>query len=153
MTCRSLSFAALALVLFGPEQAPAEELAPKAEQLVTEAKKVQLEAQDISKELKPRGFDLARVQEMMANLERHVTSVDQLVKDLAPHEPQMTSHQKAKYEAVKMKAQLLTVFITNKRNILAGDELSKNRSLLRSKADGIARRAELLQQSAMALRR
>ncbi|MBL8230505.1 MAG: hypothetical protein JNL98_18585 [Bryobacterales bacterium] len=144
---------AAAALSFGVQAAHGEDLEPKAEQLVTEAKKVQLEAEDISKALKPRDFDLPKVKEMMTTLDEHIQKVDALVKELAPFEAGMTAAQKSRYEAVKMKSQLLTVFATNKKTMLDGGDAAKNRGLLRAKADGIAQRAEMLQKSAMALRR
>ena len=145
--------AALALGIPGVARDAAADLPPKAEALIVEAKKVQLEAQDISKELRVKQFDLNKVKEMMTNLTGHVEAVNKMVVELQPMEPSMTEDQKAKFNLVKTKAELLTIFAANKKDMLLGDRPEKNRSLLRAKADGIAKRSELLQQSAMALRR
>ena len=144
--------AAVTLVAPGVARDTAD-LGSKAEALVAEAKKVQLEAQDISKELRVKQFDLNKVQEMMSTLTAHVESVNRMVTELEPMEPSMTEQQKTNFNLVKSKAELLTVFATNKQNVLSGDRPHKNRPLLRAKADGIAQRSEMLQKSAMALRR
>jgi hypothetical protein len=145
--------AVVALGMPGFARDTSANLPPTAEILVMEAKKVELEAQDISKELRSRQFDLDKVKGMMSNLTAHIESVNRMVAELEPMQTSMSEQQKAKFEQVKSKAQLLTIFAANKQDMLSGDRPEKNRSLLRAKADGIAKRAELLQQSAMALRR
>lgn len=126
-------------------------LAPKAQQLADEAKKVEQEATAISQTLRPRQFDVEQVKGMLTKLEDHVGSVERMVAGLAAHEGQMTAQQKSKYEAVKMKSDLLGVFTKNKKDLLLGSEPEKNRSMIRAKADGIAKRAGMLQQSALAM--
>jgi hypothetical protein len=128
-------------------------MALKAEQLHAEADKVRLEAMAISKELRPKEFSLERVKGMMDNLVGHVEGVGRITAELGQFEPQMTAEQKTKYAAIKTKSQLLTVFADNKKDILLGADAAKNRTLLRAKADGIAKRAEMLQASAAVLRR
>lgn len=145
--------AALALGIPGVARDTAADLPTKAEALIVEAKKVQLEAQDISRQLRVKQFDLNKLTEMMTNLTGQVETVNKMVLELQPMEPSMNEHQKAKFTLVKTKAELLTIFANNKTDMLLGDRPEKNRSLLRAKADGIAKRSELLQQSAMALRR
>ncbi|HBY63551.1 MAG TPA: hypothetical protein DEH78_27315 [Solibacterales bacterium] len=144
--------AALSLGILGPAGGTAGDLPQKAELLISEAKKVQLEAQDISKELRVRQFDLNKVKEMMTSLTAHVEAVNKMVAELQPMEQSMTGQQQAKFNLIKTKAELLTIFATNKQGMLLGDQPEKSRSVLRAKAEGIAKRSEMLQKSAMALR-
>lgn len=152
---RQLMFAAAAAALgtSGAARDAAANLPPTAEVLAIEAKKVQVEAQDISRELRARQFDLDKVKGMTGNLTAHVESVNRIVAELESMQSAMTGQQRTTFEQVKVKAQLLTIFATNKQDVVLGNQPEKNRSLLRAKAEGIARRAQLLQQSATALRR
>lgn len=49
---------------------------------------------------------------------------------------------------MKTKVELLAIFHGKKKELLSSGDLSKNRGWLRAHAEGIARRAEMLQRSA-----
>lgn len=49
---------------------------------------------------------------------------------------------------LKEKVQLLSIFHQAKRDLMAGSDLQKQRALLRAHANGMAKRAQMLQQTA-----
>lgn len=121
-------------------------------ELVGEAKKVQLEAEQIAETLKPKRPDFDRVNSMMDSLVRHVGSVKSMVGVIEGKAGSFDADQKKHLDLMKTKADLLEVFAANKQNILAGDDAGKKRDLLRAKANGIALRAEMLQRTALKIR-
>ncbi len=145
--------AGIVFVLAVSYAAAENSLSSKAEELITEAKKVQLEAVGIGKELRVKTFQVDKVKGMLDVLVGHVEAIERIAAELASFETQMSSEQKTKYEAIKVKSQILTIFAKNKKDMLMGEDPSQNRAMLRAKADGIAKRAEMLQQSAMVLRK
>jgi hypothetical protein len=64
----------------------------------------------------------------------------------------MNAQQKADWDLVKTKVELLNIFHTRKADLFNSD-LDKNRNLVRALADGIAKRARMLQQTASKLDR
>lgn len=120
------------------------------DEIVTSAKKTQLEAREISNLLKVKTPDYDRVRTKMQLLTEHAADVNRLVAELEASNPSLSSSQQAEFNRLKEIAKLVDVFVTNKNNLLASSDL--NRKLLRAKADGIAKRAEMVQESAIRIR-
>ncbi|MBK9168963.1 MAG: hypothetical protein IPM24_16040 [Bryobacterales bacterium] len=91
------------------------------------------------------------IRDKMEPLEKHVGTLHELVGSLEGERSSMTASQVAALDRVKLKSELLHVFTNNKKNMLEGD-WRKNRSMLRAKAEGIAKRAQALRQSARGLK-
>jgi predicted component of viral defense system (DUF524 family) len=121
-------------------------------QIVTEAKKTQLEAKEIGNLLKVKKPDLERVNSKMQLLEQHVEAVRQLISEFESSHATLTETQKAELDRMKTTAEVLRIFVDNKKTILASGEAIQKRNTLRAKAIGIAMRAELMQQSAIKIR-
>jgi len=115
------------------------------DRILFEARSVEHQAEQLSMSLKSRKADLGKATEMTAQLKDRVNAVKQLVEEM---EPSVAPAHREVYDSIVLKTKLLEIFVTNKEELLASGEASKKRSLIRAKADGIAKRAEMLQQAA-----
>jgi hypothetical protein len=121
--------------------------------IISDAVKIQRDAQEISMQLKNKQPDFEAVK---AKSEALSNDIKELRSDLAAFEstnPNLTGQQKKDWELVKTKAELLLIFSDQKNSLLSDGDVKKNRSMLRAYSDGIAKRAELLQQTAKRLSR
>ncbi len=116
------------------------------------AANIERDAAAISLDLKKKNFDTAKVKadsealgKDIAALSADVDALDKTIADLGPQ-------QKKNWELVKLKVQLLTIFHGHKSELLNADP-TKNRSLIRAHADGLAQRARMLQETANKLDR
>lgn len=122
------------------------------DQVVAEAKKAQIEAREISDLLKDKRSDTARIASKLAYLSQHAAKVNELIASLDVASLQLTPAQMSEFERMKQASQILNIFVENKRNLLDAGKLQTHRGLLRAKADGIAKRAEFVQVSALRAR-
>lgn len=110
---------------------------------------VQSEAREISQMLKGKSYDIGVVKQKLAAMEEHAAKVHQSLAQLQPSDD-WSQEQRAEFDRLKSVAELMNIFIEDKRSNLEGDRAE--RKMLRAKADGIAIRAELVQKSALRLR-
>jgi hypothetical protein len=120
-------------------------------QVVTEAKKVQLEAEDLKQALKGKP-DYSSVDGQMERLIQHIDTVNELVGQTDQYRNSLDSAAIENLDKMKTKAEVMKIFAHKKQDMLSSGEAKKFRSLFRAKAEGIALRAEMLQQSAMQIR-
>ena len=121
--------------------------------IIGDAAKIQRDAETISGQLKNKNPDVESVKAKSSELNKDIQS---LRGDLAAFEatnPSLTEQQKKNWELVKTKAELLLVFSDSKNNLLNAGNMEKDRSMIKSYSDGIAKRAQLLQQTARKLDR
>jgi len=97
-----------------------------------------LDAEDVRKKIEAMSADLAKLQELVNSYE-------------ASH-PKLSARDQQDWQALKEKVQLLEIFHGQKKQLAAGD-FSKNRGLIRAHADGVVRRAKMLQQTVARLQR
>jgi hypothetical protein len=121
-------------------------------QIVTEAKKTQLEAKEISTLLKAKKPDFDRVTTKINLLEQHAAAVRDLITAFEANNDSLTPTQKLELDRMKTTAEIVRIFVHNKKEIIASGEASQKKSTLRAKANGIAMRAEMMQQSALRIR-
>jgi hypothetical protein len=74
------------------------------------------------------------------------------VADFESTHPQMNDRDRAGWERLKVKVQLIEIFHGQKQQ-LAGGDLARNRGLIRAHAAGVAKRAEMLQRTLAELAR
>lgn len=123
------------------------------DQIVAQAKQTQTEAREISGMLKAKQPQFAAVSGKMEQLERHASDVNRLIASLeGSFAPTLTGVQSHELQRMKNVMAIINVFIENKKQLLASDRRASQRSLLRAKADGIAQRAALVQESALRIR-
>ena len=152
-----LATAAAALVIAVPALAngnteSASTIAAHVDRLVADAKKPQMEAREIGVLLKAKNPDFAAVNANMAELTAHVSQLTESVTQFESVQSSFHAKQQAEFERIKSAVAVLKIFLDNKSEILAGSGALEQRNLLRAKADGIAKRAELVQVSAHRLR-
>lgn len=152
MTRNSLILTAVA---FAMTAAPAfangdHSTASQLDQIAAVAKQTQSEAREAATLLRAKNPDYERVNGMMETLRGHSAEVNRLIAEFEGANHSMTSSQRAEFDRLKELAQLLDIFVTNKSNMLTASK--RDRNLLRAKADGIAKRAEMVHQSALKIR-
>ena len=121
--------------------------------IIGDAAKILRDAEALSGQLKIKNPDVENVKSKSGDLNKDIQS---LRGDLAAFEatnPSMTDQQKKDWQLVKTKAELLLIFSDAKNNLLTAGNIQKDRSMLKSYSDGIAKRAQLLQQTARKLDR
>lgn len=121
--------------------------------IVGDAANIQRDAQAISQHLKAKNADHAAVKAKIEELGKDIATLRKDIAEFESTHPNLTPAQKKDWEAVKMKAEMLTIFYDRKAEMMNSGEMAKNRSMIRAHADGIAKRAELLQQTASRLDR
>ncbi|MEZ5356182.1 MAG: hypothetical protein R2762_26400 [Bryobacteraceae bacterium] len=120
--------------------------------IIGDAANIEKDAQAISYALKPKMFDSAKIRADVEQLGVHIATLRKDVETLDGNLASLSAQQQTDWELVKTKVQLLTIFYDRKNDLMNGD-LMKNRSLIRANADGIAKRARMLQQTASRLDR
>jgi len=116
-----------------------------------DAGKIQLDATELSKDLKAKVLDESKVKADIAALGQDIIKLRKDVETIDASLNSLTAEQKKDWELIKTKVQLLNIFYDRKTDLLQGD-LKKNRSMLRAHADGIAKRAALLRETAMKMK-
>lgn len=123
-----------------------------AAQLLESAKNIERDAGQVSTALKSKALNADDVRSKVDAMSGDVTKLQELVTRFEEGHPQMSQRDAAEWKQVKEKVQLLEIFHGQKQKLAAGD-LSKNRTLLRAHADGVARRALKLQQTVTRLQK
>ncbi|MBM3797255.1 MAG: hypothetical protein FJW31_25140 [Acidobacteria bacterium] len=122
------------------------------DQLLQSAQNIERDASAADQWLKPKNPDGAVVQQKISAMAADVVKLQELVKQFEAGGSALSERDKADWQLVKDKVQLLEIFHSRKQD-LASQDLNKNRSLVRAHAKGVALRAQRLQQTAMKLRR
>lgn len=116
-----------------------------------DAGKIHLDATQLSRNLKAKVVDESKVKADITALGENILKLRKDVESMDASLDSLTSAQKKDWELIKTKVQLLNIFYDRKTELLAGD-FKKNRSMLRVHADGIAKRAALLRETAMKMK-
>jgi hypothetical protein len=117
--------------------------------IVQHARSVEMDAKQIVAALKSKNFD---ANEIKAKLEEKGKTIADLKEAVAAYEAANPSVAgTAAWKDVKDRVTLLEIFLNRKVDLL--NDARKNRTMLRAHADGIAKRAAGLQQSASQLQR
>lgn len=122
------------------------------DQMMTSAKNIERDAGVVRDALKPKQVDASGLREKIDAMSADLNKLQELVNHFESTHPSLSGRDLADWKMVKDKVQLLEIFHGQKKALAAGD-LSKNRSMLRAHANGVAERAAKLQQSVMKLQR
>lgn len=117
------------------------------------AAKIQRDATAISGQLKAKNPDFEAVKAKSNDLNKDIQSLREEVASFEASGLSLSDQQKKNWELVKTKAELLLIFSDKKNSLLNEGDFKKNRSLLRAYSDGIAKRAEMLQETTKKLNR
>jgi hypothetical protein len=120
------------------------------DQIVAAAKTIETDAQDVSALLRVKTPNYDRVGEKMQVIGEHSGELNRLIEQLESSNSNMTVAQRAEFNRIQELGQLVNIFFVNKSDLLSAQRLERN--VLRAKADGIARRAGLLQKAAQRIR-
>jgi hypothetical protein len=115
------------------------------------AQKVQRTAEEMSTLLKSKAVDRTVLEQRMEAVHQDVSRLKDLVATIEGSGLELTPAQQLNWQKLKTKVELLQVFANNKKDLLERGDLQKSRSFLRAHADGIAKRAAMLQQTAAKL--
>jgi hypothetical protein len=116
------------------------------------AQNIQRDANLVSAATKGKKIDAEHVQRTIHAMSADVAALHKLVADFEATNPQFSTSEGAHWTLVKEKVQLLKIFHGQKKK-LASEDFSRNRSLIRAHADGVAKRAQMLQQTLAKLTR
>ena len=119
--------------------------------VTTHAQKLQRTAEEMKTMLKSKAVDRAVLEQRMDAVHQDVAKLKDLVASVEATGMQFTPAQQIAWDKLKTKVQLLEVFANNKKNLLESGDVNKSRTFLRAHADGIAKRAAMLQQTASTL--
>jgi hypothetical protein len=114
------------------------------------AGKIEQDALAISKGLRSKQRDLPQIKTNIETLGVDIAALRKNVDGVDANLASLTDAQKKDWDLVKLKVQLLMIFQERKES-LSGMDLEKNRTAVRDLADGIAKRAKMLQQTAQRL--
>jgi len=144
-----LTFASLAL----PAMANTNPSLPAAafRSIVGDAANIQKDAEALSQDLKAKSLDENKIKTDIASLGDDISKLRKDVEQVEAHAAQLTPQQQKDWELIKTKVQLLTIFHDRKTELMNSGDLKKNRAMLRAHAEGIAKRAQMLQQTASRL--
>lgn len=116
--------------------------------LVGDAANIERDARDLSSALKSKTTSKEVLKAKSESLGSDILKLKNDVEAFEASNPNLTPRQKQDWELVKTKAQLLLVFYERKAEMLASGDWLKKRSMIRAYADGIAKRADMLQTTA-----
>lgn len=117
-------------------------------EITNHARSLQKEAQTMSQQLKNKQVDKQLLEQKLATVEENINKLRELVASVEASNPELTPTQKQNWELVKTKVELLNIFANYKKDLVTKDDLQKKRSILRAHANGIAKRAAMLEQTA-----
>lgn len=131
--------------------APAPAAAGDYDQILADARAVRTEAEEVRLLLKHKAADQVVLQQRLDVIGQHARSLKDAVHALDT--TGLSSRQMAALEKARTTAETLLVMLDNKVALLsAPDGLSKQRGLLRAKAEGIATRAGIVEKQLQQLR-
>lgn len=117
-------------------------------EITNHARSLRMEAQTMSQQLKNKQVDKQLLEQKLATVEENVAKLRELIASVEASNPELTPSQKQSWELVKTKVELLNIFTSHKKDLVGKEDIQKKRSLLRAHAEGIAKRAAMLEQTA-----
>lgn len=121
------------------------------EMIAGHASKVQRESAQVSQSLKSKKADASEISKSLESMGAEIAKLQELVDQIKAQNPSFTERDRKDFELLQTKVQLLAIFHDRKKELVSGD-FAKQRSLIRAHAEGIAKRAALLEQTASRLK-
>jgi hypothetical protein len=135
--------AAALLAADADERANLKDMAQK---LITESRTTREMAMQIADQLR-KSSDTASVRDQIPVLEQHAASIRQLIGELESKGATLTSKQRRQLETARKVAEILNVFIENKKQMLASVSSPRDRDNVRFQAIGVAQRAGMIEKT------
>lgn len=117
-----------------------------AQKLITESKTTRQMAMQIAEQLR-KTADTAAVRDQIPVLEQHAASIRQLISDLESQGATLNARQRQQLETARKVAEILNVFLENKKRMLNSVTSPRDRDQVRYQAIGVAQRAELIEKT------
>lgn len=117
-----------------------------AQKLIMESRTTREMAMQIAEQLR-RSADTGAIRDQIATLEQHAASIRQLIADLESKGNELTARQRQQLETARKVAEILNVFIENKKQMLASVTSPREREQVRYQAIGVAQRAEMIEKT------
>jgi RecA/RadA recombinase len=117
-----------------------------AQKLITESRTTREMAMQIAEQLR-KSADTGAIRDQIATLEQHAASIRQLITDLESKGSDLTAKQRQQLETARKVAEILNVFIENKKQMLASVTSPRDREQVRYQAIGVAQRAEMIEKT------
>jgi hypothetical protein len=117
-----------------------------AQKLITESRTTREMAMQIAEQLR-KTSDTAAVRDQIPVLEQHAASIRDLINELESKGTALTSRQRQQLETARKVAEILNVFIENKKQMLASVTSPRDRDTVRYQAIGVAQRAEMIEKT------
>jgi len=117
-----------------------------AQKLIMESRTTREMAMQIAEQLR-RSADTGAIRDQIATLEQHAASIRQLIADLESKGNELTARQRQQLETARKVAEILNVFIENKKQMLASVTSPRDREQVRYQAIGVAQRAEMIEKT------
>lgn len=147
----TLSVLTLALgttMLFGADvNAGASTPKDTAAKLLSESRAARQTATQLAYQLKQKNADLSKVGDHIASVEENATKIQDLVKELEASGATLSQRQRATLDNTRQLAELMKVFLDNKKTMIADGASPAEREMLRAQAVGVAKRAELIEKN------
>lgn len=121
------------------------------EKIADHASKVQRESAQMSQSLKAKKADASEISKSLESTGAEIAKLQELVNQIEAQNPSFSERDRKDWELLKTKVQLLSIFHDRKKELVSGD-FAKQRGLIRAHAEGLAKRAALLQQTASRLK-
>ncbi len=120
---------------------------PVLDQLREESRVAKKTATDLAMSLKSRKADLSQAAEKVSAVEKSYEAIKELLDRLESESAQWDERRKASLEQARKVADVMSVFVDNKKNITGNGLDAAERERLRMNAIGVAQRAELLEKT------
>lgn len=117
-----------------------------AQKLITESRTTREMAMQIAEQLR-KSADTGAVRDQIATLEQHAASIRQLISELESKGTALTAKQRQQLETARKVADILNVFIENKKQMLNSVTSPRDRDQVRYQAIGVAQRAEMIEKT------
>ncbi|MGQ9917309.1 MAG: hypothetical protein ACUVS7_07820 [Bryobacteraceae bacterium] len=139
----ALLCAAALLAADADEKAALKDMAQK---LIAESRTTRQMAMQIADQLR-RSADTAPVRDQIPVLEQHAASIRQLIGELESKGSTLTNKQRRDLETARKVAEILNLFIENKKQMLSAVSSPRDRDNVRFQAIGVAQRAEMIEKT------
>lgn len=120
---------------------------PAIEQLREESRAAKKTATDLAAMLKNKNADLSKAAEQVSAVDKSHETIKELMARLGAESAQWDERKKASFEQARQVADVMSVFVDNKKNIAQNGLEAADRERLRMNAIGVAQRAELLEKA------
>jgi hypothetical protein len=121
--------------------------------ILQHAKNLEKDSSQIRLALKSKKVDTQEVKSAVEASSADVAKLRELVAAYESTNPSLNSQERKDWELVKQKVQLLSIFHDRKKELVSSGDFSKNRGLIRAHAEGLAKRAVMLQNTVGRLQR